>query len=210
VTVTDTDPITFTAWPKISHLYRPVLITEKIDGTNAAIGVKPDGRVYAQSRKRVITPEQDNHGFARFVAENEDEIRELLGEGLHFGEWYGPGIGKRYSLSGKQLKQFALFNVKRWANEPLPTGITTVPLLYDRTFDDSIVQLCLDDLRNQGSRSGASRAEGLIVYFTQSNTSFKVTLENDEMSKGEALRRAEVPLADGRDPGTGLSLQLVA
>lgn len=32
--------VEFTAWPKMSRLYRDIVITEKIDGTNAAIGVQ--------------------------------------------------------------------------------------------------------------------------------------------------------------------------
>ena len=50
----------FRAWPSIPRLYRDCVITEKIDGTNAAVVVTDDGQVYAQSRKRVITRGDDN------------------------------------------------------------------------------------------------------------------------------------------------------
>ena len=181
--------IEFVGWPKIARLYRPVLITEKIDGTNAAIGVLEDGRVYAQSRKKIITPGKstDNHGFARWVSEREDEIRQQLGVGLHFGEWYGSGIQRGYGLVDGE-KRFALFNVKRWENEPLPHGMETTPLLYEGTFYDEAAQDSLDLIRNR-SRAGSGdfdRAEGIVVFFTQPQYSFKVTLENDAMSKGEA------------------------
>ena len=58
-----TPDVQFVKWPSIPRLYRNVIITEKIDGTNAAVGVTDDLQVHAQSRTRIITPEQDNHGF---------------------------------------------------------------------------------------------------------------------------------------------------
>ena len=193
---------TFVAWPKIYRLYRPVIITEKVDGSNAAIHVPEDDSqpLYAQSRKRIITPQKgdDNFGFAAFVQENSDEIRVKLGPGLHFGEWYGLGIQRGYGLDEKR---FALFNVKRWKDEPLPEQVCTVPVLYEGAFSDDVVRQCLTELRTGGSLAGIDvfdPAEGVVVYFTQANTSFKVTLENDEMSKGEAdaaaARLEELPI----------------
>src|SRR5262249_48952948 len=119
--------IEFRAWPKLARLRRPFVITEKIDGTNAAIGFQeveesvdnaccylighglPLTAVYAQSRNRIITPEQDNHGFARWVHDNAFALFEVLGLGLHFGEWWGSGIQRGYGLP-KGEKRFSLFN----------------------------------------------------------------------------------------------------
>lgn len=80
----------FQSFPKIARLNRDIVITEKIDGTNAAIGVEPIGlgaqtgeyvegqvRVYAQSRSRIITPEDDNFGFAKWVRDNADKLAEF-------------------------------------------------------------------------------------------------------------------------------------
>src|SRR5690242_770744 len=69
-TVTD-NLKTFQAWPKIPRLFRRFIITEKIDGTNAAVVVTEDGEVLAQSRTRFITPDSDNFGFAAWVKEHE-------------------------------------------------------------------------------------------------------------------------------------------
>ncbi len=44
----------FKAWPKIARLNRDMVITEKIDGTNACVIVTDDGSVHAQSRTRLI------------------------------------------------------------------------------------------------------------------------------------------------------------
>ena len=97
---------TFEAFPKIARLSREIVITEKIDGTNAQIYITEDGKIQAGSRNRIITPEQDNFGFARWVEENHEDLL-LLGEGRHFGEWWGQGIQRRYNL---EEKRFSLFN----------------------------------------------------------------------------------------------------
>jgi len=55
---------TFQPWPKTPRLNRDCIVTEKIDGTNSAIVIDEVGDVYAQSRNRLITPGDDNYGFA--------------------------------------------------------------------------------------------------------------------------------------------------
>jgi hypothetical protein len=86
--------IDFIAFPKIPRFNREWIITEKIDGTNAVVFVSDEGIVKAGSRSRWITPESDNYGFAKWVHENEDELRTGLGPGFHYGEWWGKGIQK--------------------------------------------------------------------------------------------------------------------
>ena len=91
----------YTPFAKVPRLTREVTITEKIDGTNAAVRVYPDGQVRAASRTRWITPQDDNYGFAKWVQENEEYLREL-GEGLHFGEWWGKGINRNYAQTTRR------------------------------------------------------------------------------------------------------------
>lgn len=133
------EPIFFQGWPKIARLNRGIAITEKLDGTNGAIGITADGRVYAQGRNRILTPQDDNFGFARWVERNADHFRKYLGEGLHFGEWWGCGINRDYDLTERR---FSLFNITRWSkNEAgaqaianlrsLGIAIYTVPVLYE-------------------------------------------------------------------------------
>ena len=149
----------FEAFPKIPRLNREWIITEKIDGTNAAIIIEEcplveggecdtivpgdsvlavgyrDGKAYhvgAQSRKRLINLAEDNHGFAEFVYDNVEALVELLGPGRHFGEWAGPGIQKnRHEL---ERKTFFLFNTTRFGNiwtsdAAHRIGVTVVPVL---------------------------------------------------------------------------------
>jgi len=110
----------FQEFPKIARLNREVIVTEKIDGTNASvfIGEPTDfepGVFLVGSRTRWITPEADNHGFARWAYDHEEELR-TLGPGAHFGEWWGSGIQRGYGLE-KGEKRFSLFNVARWGDE---------------------------------------------------------------------------------------------
>jgi len=170
----------FEPFPKIPRLRRTVIITEKIDGTNAQVFVGEDGVVRAGSRTRWITPEDDNFGFARWVAEHADGLREL-GPGRHFGEWWGAGIQRRY---GQTEKRLSLFNSGRWADER-PACCGVVPVLYQGPFTTDAVEAAVDDLRHNGSRAapGFMNPEGVIVFHVASREMFKVTLEKDEEPK---------------------------
>jgi len=97
----------FKEFPKMARMSRDVIISEKIDGTNAQILITPDGDLFTGSRTRWITPADDNHGFARWAEGNRDELLKL-GPGRHFGEWWGQGIQRGYGLKEKRL---SLFNV---------------------------------------------------------------------------------------------------
>lgn len=176
----------FIAFPKIPRLNRTVTITEKIDGTNACVVIVKeddgDAWVYAQSRKRIITPESDNFGFAAWVADHEEELIEL-GPGHHFGEWYGSGIQRNYGLDERR---FALFNTFR-PTDTLPSCVEQVPVLW-RGEDMSGVNNCSEILRVGGSVAvpGFPSPEGIVVYHHASRQNFKVLLEGDEIPKGLA------------------------
>lgn len=174
----------FTPFPKIARLNRDIVITEKIDGTNAAIGVTEDGQVYAQSRTRLITPEDDNFGFARWVSANADDLAALLGPGIHFGEWWGQGVQRGYGL---KMKRFSLFNTARWKDVlSLDEGLVqVVPTLYEGPFDQEMIAVTLAILSNSGSLAapGFMKPEGVVIYHTAARSMFKVTLEKDEAPK---------------------------
>lgn len=183
--------VEFRAWPKTPRLFRDIIVTEKIDGTNAAVHVLPDGTVAAQSRTRLITPEDDNFGFAKYVRTNADELAEALGEGTHFGEWWGSGIQRGYGLGLTGERRFSLFNVARHAgieNYDVP-GLHTVPVLYEGPLDLEEIDLVVLDLRLNGSRAAAGfdRPEGIVVFHTAANQGFKVTLDNDGQAKSLAV-----------------------
>lgn len=180
----------FQAFPKIPRLFRDIVITEKIDGTNAAVGITEDGAVYAQSRNRIITPDKDNFGFAKWVEANAGRLHDLLGPGLHFGEWWGSGIQRGYRAPAG-AKYFSLFNTHRWGEElgqNYGADIGTVPVLYEGPFDHDAIQRALWGLRVFGSVAapGFDNPEGIVIYHRAANTLFKVTLEADHVGKEQA------------------------
>lgn len=179
----------FKGWPKIARLNRDIIITEKIDGTNAAVIIDADGNVGAQSRRRIITPESDNFGFAAWVQENATALRDVLPVGYHFGEWWGSGIQRGYGLT-KGEKRFSLFNVKRFADcdQGKVPGLGVIPVLYEGPYSTERIDYTLNWLRDNGSVAapGFMNPEGIVVFHTAANQMFKVTLENDEAPKGLA------------------------
>lgn len=182
----------FRAWPSTPRLFRDIVITEKIDGTNACVIVSEDGsEVWAQSRKKLIDPENDNAGFARWVADNAGALADVLGPGYHFGEWWGSKIQRTYGLTNGD-KRFSLFNVNRWADQEdelgMVPGLGVVPVLFEGVFEHWSIDHTLSKLRNGGSVAapGFMNPEGIIVFHKAAQQVFKVLLENDEISKTEA------------------------
>ena len=236
--------IEFQAWPKIPRLNRDITITEKIDGVNAAVGIVSRAEclgvwprtdvcitdsqflVYAQSRTRIITPEEDNKGFAKWVWNHAEELASILGPGLHFGEWWGNGIGRGYGLDQGD-KRFSLFNTARWNDETLgkregflltPVGLGVVPVLYEGPFTNGPYSEtvydpwneALYDLATDGSKAvpGFNRPEGVVIYHHAANSCFKITLEHDDSPKEVVRQRA---LKDFRESEfIGVSAELLA
>jgi len=129
----------FVAFPKMARLFREVIISEKIDGTNACIKITEDGQFLTGSRSRWITPDDDNFGFSKWAHDRKDELMKL-GVGTHFGEWWGSGIQRGYGLQ-KGEKRFSLFNVARWLeNDDLPAFCNVVPVLFKGLFATSEVE----------------------------------------------------------------------
>lgn len=198
--------IEFLEFPKIPRYRREVALTEKLDGTNAAVVWAPAGErglydiatrdlidqhgtnlgsyaLYAQSRKQFIVPGKDNYGFAKWVSEHVDELA-MLGPGAHYGEWWGYGIQRGY---GMPEKHFSLFNVNRWGEgkQARPACCDVVPLLGYFTPDK--INEVVEQLRTLGSLAapGYMRPEGVIVWHSQSKQYYKILLENDDAPKSK-------------------------
>lgn len=98
--------------------------TVKLHGTNAAVCYNKNGGLWAQSKENIITPEQDNMGFAFFVESQRGYFMHLMGEIMinHdldsekntisiFGEWCGASIQKGVGIA-QMPKSFFIFGVK--------------------------------------------------------------------------------------------------
>ena len=180
----------FKPWPKITRLEnkRPPIFTEKIDGTNACVIVayqNPDANsiasvvnnggilsIWAQSRTRLITPENDNYGFAKWVRSNSEELLSL-GEGYHFGEWWGQGINRGYGLTEKR---FSLFNTRRWGphNPNTPKCCQVVPIIHVETPREAMNYL---DSVGSLAAPGWMKPEGVVMYEPDTDTCFKIIMD---------------------------------
>ncbi len=166
--------------------------------------------VRAQSRKRIITPTNDNFGFARWVWDNAEKLANLLGMGYHYGEWYGEGIqGNPMGVAGRK---WALFNTWHWArpenaialkNSGIP-GITHVPVLHDEQThgpaDYMTIPDIMENLNGLGRMVEGYRThpyankmdsymvkdpEGIIVWHKETQQKYKILLHNDAIHKGQ-------------------------
>jgi hypothetical protein len=207
----------YPAFGKIPRLNRDIVVTEKMNGTNGLISIRKSEPgdpmpgnyidvsgtdthgtlfdVVAGSRNRWLFASKsgDNFGFAQWVHQNALALWLTLGEGLHYGEWFGSGIqGNNYGLA-KDERRFALFNTSRWTHDAVSAGVeglTVVPVLYDGPFNQYEIQVALGRLRLNGSlwsrlhlQQAHREAEGVIVYHVASRQYFKVTSKNDEAPK---------------------------
>lgn len=168
----------FEEWPKTTRLYSPVVISEKIDGTNSAFVVNDDLTFFCQSRNRIITPDNDNQGFARWCYDNADSLVEDLHIGRHFGEWWGFGIQRGYNLT-KGDKRFSLFNTRRWApteENPFKTkNLATVPVIYEGDYSEGLIPSIQNELVKMGSHAspGFMNVEGIVIFFKNNNICMK-------------------------------------
>lgn len=177
--------IDFVPFPKIARYSREVIVTEKIDGTNAQVWISDDGtQIQAGSRTRWITPQDDNFGFARWVEINREELLRL-GPGSHFGEWWGQGIQRGYGL---KEKRFSLFNVSRWSDATSrPACCGVVPTLWRGNMDDLPLGYILGKLAAEGSEAapGFMKPEGVVIFHVAGGHLFKKTLDKDDQPKGQ-------------------------
>ena len=216
----------FKPFPKMARLKRECIITEKIDGTNASIYIGPHMGPYVSgdpkciaiqytenvplgmwvgSRNRWITTTDDNFGFAKWAVENANDLFNL-GEGHHFGEWWGSGIQRGYGFKNGE-KFFSLFNASRWVEHDQPSRLIeqdnpkaepkytqhapacckVVPILYKGIFSTVTAKLELEELKILGSKAAPEymNPEGIVVYHKAAGIGFKMTIKDDDKPKGK-------------------------
>ena len=156
--------VEFKAFPKISR-DNPfkATISEKIDGTNACIIIQEGKIIGVQSRKRLIIPEDDNYGFAKWVSENTEDLLKL-GNGYHYGEWAGPGIQKNpHRLEEKTLFLFNTFRRETIRDLDIP-NVAVVPVLFNGILKEDTIESELLRLKNKYVGTDC-KPEGIVVYY---------------------------------------------
>lgn len=113
-----------------NSISRPTITFEgtvKLHGTNAAVVFDREGNHQIQSRQKIITPEQDNAGFARFIESSDGALEHLrlIADKVFqmhpdadpaatvqiYGEWAGQGIQKGVGI-GLVPKMFYIFRIR--------------------------------------------------------------------------------------------------
>lgn len=176
---------------KVHRYSRPVVVTEKIDGTQGTIIIERHDDIagYDITVKskggHCLTVEKDNYGFCRWVFDHQHELIDLLGEGIHVGEWWGKKIQRGYNQTERH---FSLFNTKRWRNvqEESNDLVRCVPVLWEGNFDDLDIKCLMHVLKKSGSLAalGFNNPEGIVIYHTVADVMFKKTFEHDADGKG--------------------------
>lgn len=199
----------FQKFASLTRFSQDWTVTEKIDGTNGQLFIDTDAdcvdgpqirefslgqhdgfHLLAGSRTRFLTPKDDNHGFARWAEGNAEVLIKALGQGRHYGEWWGKGIQRNYSLPEKR---FSLFNVSRWKQEELPEGLLyVVPSFCIGEYFDvpgGAFKDAMNKLRKEGSLAspGFMDPEGIVMFHGRSRTLFKKTFDYDEKGKWAEL-----------------------
>lgn len=138
--------------------------TEKLHGTNSAIVLTVrDSKIesyYAQSRNRVLSEEEDNYGFYKFVYE-EFQVPELISsigsdyDLIIYGEWVGKGIQHGVGLSDLETRYFVIFDIHVAVLDtsvvvPLPEALR-LQMIYKTT-------IC-----NEKVHSVVNRFEGRVI-----------------------------------------------
>ncbi len=165
----------FRKWGKTPRVNNAkVVITEKLDGTNASI--YRDGDILmAGSRNRWIYPgrKTDNHGFAGWVADNRAALLTILGEGWTYGEWIGKGIARNYGLDHREWRIFS-----RYVDAEGVDNVHMVPLLCETTLEVmvDIIDCVSEVLINKGSNINEfHRPEGVVA--TIGNRPYKYIID---------------------------------
>lgn len=87
----------------------------KLHGTNAAVQCH-GGEIVVQSRTQIITPNNDNAGFAKFVYDNKEPWTKFK-DIIIYGEWCGSGIQSGVAISAIGKKIFAVFAIRSISDE---------------------------------------------------------------------------------------------
>lgn len=159
-------------------------ISVKLHGTNACIALSRDGKYFTQSRTRIVTPQNDNEGFASWAYQDDVKsfFTSILQERLEknnseceyiYGEWCGRGIQRGTAINTVDDKFFYVFDDdKRLSTFPNVYNrfIIKHNMIIDFSKDDemeSILQSIADEVGNEcpfskNVLSVEGRGEGIV------------------------------------------------
>lgn len=127
----------------------------KLHGTNAGIRINADGTVFAQSRSTIITVENDNAGFAKWV----DDNREFFADNAEasdiviYGEWAGPGVQKNTAVNMIEKRMFFPFACYFIDDDYMDIGsyefaITSHPDIHQIPWETDLITVDFNDVED--------------------------------------------------------------
>lgn len=179
----------FHKWPKTARADSPVVVTEKLDGTNAVIWVSEDEtEIAAGSRNRwlytsklgveYLTTFGDNYGFGAWVHRHANMLKPRLGPGWHYGEWWGHGIARGYGLDHKIFTPFYPLDILP-STQQEGTEIRPLTVLYEGPMNHAEIQIVERSLKDHGSVAveGYLYPEGIVIRFDHNGVRFKRVMD---------------------------------
>ncbi len=156
-------------------LLRSVIVTEKIDGTNARFGLA-GGRFQVGGRNIVFATGEDPFGFRSWVEQNDIEakVRAANPDGedvTYFGEWFGPRIQKGIDYGTE--RRFLGFDVWRHAGSWLDfinaksafreIGLETVPVVFSGPIQPADMASMRVQPTMAGTQKNGNLWEGVVI-----------------------------------------------
>lgn len=212
-------------WPKIysfHNVYKSVRKTDhwprvtykakiKLHGTNAGIYIS-NHVAFAQSRNQMLSTDNDNNGFAKWVEEVQDYFNHIFTPYTIYGEWCGKGINKGTAIHEVDEKQYAVFaaydhTLDRYLYEPndlselldiLPDNCFIIPFepeVYEVNFTDAskilplinekVEKISVEDPLVKDRFEVSGIGEGLVFFPTLINSYSKYLGWSDLLFKAK-------------------------
>lgn len=169
----------------------------KLHGTNGGVRVNNDGTVVAQSRSRDLTPEDDNAGFAAWVAQTADawsldpRVFIDISHITYFGEWAGKGIQKNDAVTRLDDKYFFVFAIQ----------------IDDRVYTDpNYIETAIPDLDHVIVLPWYNHELTAVYWTNAALTNLWIDRLNEEVDRIGACDPFIKDLFDIEGPGEGLVL----
>ena len=158
------------------HLFKSVVCTEKLDGTNFRTGIE-DGQFWVGGRNIVFGPGDDSFGAVAWARSNDLEAKIRAWNPYPsdapitlFGELYGPGIQKRIDYG--QERRVAFFDVMIGdtfldpddASQVIRNlGLLEVPIVYAGPIDMQRLDELVAEVTLAGIQKDGNIREGVVI-----------------------------------------------
>lgn len=164
----------------------------KLHGTCASIVIDPENGVSAQSRRKPLTVEDDNNGFAEWMEQSKDLWAQVACTEtiVFYGEWAGPNIAKGDAIQRTDKQRFFIFAV----------GVGTAPHFNDASkFSSKWMITCPEAIKNMIPEGIDTDLVRVLPYEDEEPISFDFA-DDDQISQSLKLINDSVLVLEEIDP----------